>query len=138
MLYEIRGLQHRYSVTGRPDDLNNFKYPNIISVLFTGQVYSSGQFFTDSNKSIIRGTIPTLYFRDTERAHRSGMIHINDSRIYFLSGGIDSEAWGKTANIRYPLYLQTNTNAAVFGGDIDASSGTIESKNTTVSNGDSS
>ena len=54
---------------------------------FIGQVYSSGVFYTDGNRSVIRGIYPTLYFRDTESGHRSGMIHRNDSRMYFLSGG---------------------------------------------------
>ena len=63
---------------------------------------------------------------------------MNDNRMYFLSGGTDSEVWAQTANSRWALYLQTDTNAAVFGGDIDASVGTITSKNTTVANGDNS
>jgi hypothetical protein len=92
---------------------------------FTGQVYSSGAFYTDGNRSVICGEYPTLYFTDTENGQRSGMIHMNDSRMYFLSGGTDSETWVKTANDRWPLYLQTDTNAAVFGGDIDASAGTL-------------
>ena len=82
-----------------------------------GQVYSPAEFFTDSNKSVIRGGSPTLYLRDTN--HRSGMIHMNDNRMYFLSGGTDSESWAQTANSRWPLYLQTDTNLAVFGGEID-------------------
>ncbi len=48
---------------------------------FTGRVYSTGEFYTDSNKSIIRGTSPTLYLRDTDNSHRSGMVHMNDSRM---------------------------------------------------------
>ena len=90
---------------------------------FTEQVYSSGAFYTDGNRSVIRGVEPTLYFRDTNA--RSGMIHMNSNRMYFLSGGTDTESWTKTANGRWPLYLQTDTNAAVFGGDIDASTGTV-------------
>jgi hypothetical protein len=50
---------------------------------------------------------------------------MNDNIMCFLSGGNDSERWSKTANNRWPLYLQTNTNQAVFGGDIDASSATV-------------
>ena len=74
---------------------------------------------------------PTLYFTDT--IHRSGMIHMNDNRMYFLSGGIDTESWATTANSKWPLYLQTDTNAAVFGGDIDATSGTVSAAATSVS-----
>lgn len=86
-------------------------------------MYTSDAFYTDGNRSVIRGTSPTLYFRDTNA--RSGMIYVNSNRMYFLSGGNDSEAWGQAANNRWPLYLQTDTNKAVFGGDIDASVGTV-------------
>lgn len=81
-------------------------------------VYTTGELRTDGNKSVIRGDSPTLYFRDTNE--RSGMIHMNGNRMYFLSGGVDSESWFVTANGRWPLYLQVDTNQAVFGGEVNA------------------
>ena len=50
---------------------------------------------------------------------------MNDNRMYFLSGVAGSTTWAQTANSKWPLYLQTDTNAAVFGGSIDATSGTV-------------
>jgi hypothetical protein len=56
-----------------------------------------------------------LYLKDTNQ--RSGMIHMNDNRMYFLSGVANSESWSQI-NSQWPLYLQTDTNTAVFGGNI--------------------
>ncbi len=42
---------------------------------------------------------------------------MNDNRMYFLSGVTNSEAWTQV-NGEWPLYLQTDTNEAFFGGDI--------------------
>jgi hypothetical protein len=69
-------------------------------------IYTAGTFYTDGNKSVIRGSSQTLYLRDTNE--RSGMIHMNSNRMYFLSGGTDSESWAKTANCTWPLHLQTD------------------------------
>jgi hypothetical protein len=71
----------------------------------------------------LKGGAPTLHLIDTNQ--RSGMIHMNDNRMYFLSGVAGSTTWAQTANSKWPLYLQTDTNAAVFGGSIDATSGTV-------------
>lgn len=81
-------------------------------------VYTTGELRADGNKIVVRGASPTLYFRDTNE--RSGMIHMNSNRMYFLSGGTDSESWAITQNGRWPLYLQTDTNQAVFGGEVNA------------------
>ena len=70
---------------------------------------------TISNKLIINNSSPTLYFKDTNQ--RSGMIHMNDNRMYFLSGDTNSESWSRVDG-QWPLYLQTDTNTAVFGGNI--------------------
>jgi hypothetical protein len=42
---------------------------------------------------------------------------MNDSRMYFLSGATNSETWSMIDGM-WPLYLQTDTNTAVFGGNI--------------------
>jgi len=68
---------------------------------------------------IINNSRPTLYLKDTDA--KSGMIHMNDDRMYFLSGGTNSESWYRV-NGEYPLYLQTDTNEAFFGGDINTPS----------------
>ena len=87
----------------------------------TGGVYTSGDqtiggVKTFSSDVKITGGSPTLYFKDTNE--RSGMIHMNSNRMYFLSGGVNSDTWGQV-NGQWPLYLQTNTNEAFFGGNIN-------------------
>jgi hypothetical protein len=87
----------------------------------TGGVYTSGDQTINGVKTFssdvkITGGSPTLYFKDTNE--RSGMIHMNSNRMYFLSGGVNSDTWGQV-NGQWPLYLQTNTNEAFFGGNIN-------------------
>jgi hypothetical protein len=77
-----------------------------------------------SDRVVITGQSPSLYFKDTN--HRSGMLHMNDNRMYFLSGGSNSESWSQV-NGQWPLYLQTDTNQAVFGGVISTPSYTFSS-----------
>jgi len=68
--------------------------------------------------------IPQLYtVRDSDG--RTGMIHQNASTMYFLSGVANSDLWVQTENDRWPLYIETTTNEAVFGGNIDAAVGTV-------------
>jgi hypothetical protein len=66
---------------------------------------------------VLTGTEPTIAFKDTNA--RSGMIHMNDNNMYFLSGGTNSEVWSQV-NGQWPLILHTYTNRAQFGGNIDA------------------
>jgi hypothetical protein len=68
-----------------------------------------------NDKLVITNTSPSLYLKDTNQ--RSGMIHMNDNRMYFLSGVANSESWSQINN-QWPLYLQTDNNTAVFGGNI--------------------
>jgi hypothetical protein len=89
----------------------------------SGTIDSTGIITCNANKMVITGASPTLYLRDSD--HRTGMIHQNDNRMYFLSGPANSDSWAQTANNRWPLYLQMDTNAAVFGGNIDAAAGTV-------------
>jgi hypothetical protein len=77
-----------------------------------------------SGRLVITNTQPTLYLKDTN--NRSGMIHMNSDRMYFLSGENNTESW-TTVNGQWPLYLQTNTNEAVFGGTITTPSYTFSS-----------
>jgi hypothetical protein len=77
-----------------------------------------------SGKLVITNTQPTLYFKDTN--NRSGMIHMNGDRMYFLSGAANSETWA-TVNGNYPLQLHTNNNLAQFGGTITTPSYTFSS-----------
>jgi len=86
-------------------------------------ITSSGIITCNANKMVIAGDSPTLYLRDSDS--RTGMIHQNDNRMYFLSGPANSDVWNITANIRWPLYIDTSTNQAVFGGNIDATVGTV-------------
>jgi hypothetical protein len=65
-----------------------------------------------------------MYFKDTN--NRSGMIHMNSDRMYFLSGVSNLETWTQVGG-QWPLYLQTDTNQAVFGGTITTPSYTFSS-----------
>jgi hypothetical protein len=65
-----------------------------------------------------------MYFKDTNA--RSGMIHVNSNRIYFLSGLTNSETFAQV-NGQWPLYLQLTTNKAVFGGTITLNTGNTAS-----------
>jgi hypothetical protein len=65
-----------------------------------------------------------MYFKDTN--NRSGMIHMNSDRMYFLSGVANSETWTQV-NSQWAMYLQMNTNQAVFGGNITLNTGNIQS-----------
>jgi hypothetical protein len=65
-----------------------------------------------------------MYFKDTN--NRSGMIHMNSDRMYFVSGDANSETYA-TVNGQYPLTLHTNNNLAEFGGTITTPSYTFSS-----------
>jgi hypothetical protein len=77
-----------------------------------------------SDKVVITNTDPTMYSKNTN--NRSGMIHLNSDRMYFLSGVANSETWTQI-NSQWALYLQLDTNQAVFGGNITLNTGNIQS-----------
>ncbi|MGY8913411.1 MAG: tail fiber domain-containing protein, partial [Flavobacteriales bacterium] len=79
-------------------------------------ITSSGIITCNGNKLVITGGSPTLYLRDSNE--RTGMIHQNGNRMYFLSGVANSDSWSQAVNGMWPLYLQTDTNVAVFGGNV--------------------
>jgi len=69
-----------------------------------------------SHGLVITGNAPTITLKDTD--NRSGMIHMNSNKMYFLSGVSNSEAWTQV-NGEWPLTLHTDTNRAQFGGQLD-------------------
>ena len=114
------------------EDVYRFDYPAI-------DTYPSGDFSdTDSISQIASETlalkdvvsefagsvniagglnVDTITLKDTDG--RSGMIHMNDNRMYFLSRATNSEVWTQV-NGQWPLILHTDTNLAQFGGVISA------------------
>jgi hypothetical protein len=97
----------------------NFSSVNT-STLNTSTIDSSGRVDIgdadgQSEGLVLTGTQPTITLKDTNG--RSGMIHMNDNRMFFLSGETNSEAWSQV-NGQWPLRLQTDTNEAFFGGNI--------------------
>jgi hypothetical protein len=80
-----------------------------------GQVYATGAFYTDSNRSVIRGHSPTLYFRDT--SHMSAMIHNDGDRLYVLRGGMDTEEWS-SVNSQWPWIFNLSNNDSTCGGSL--------------------
>jgi hypothetical protein len=68
---------------------------------------------------VLRGTSPTVYFRDTD--HNSAMIHCNSNILYVLRGANDSETWTQVNGV-WPLSINLTNNAATFGGSVAATS----------------
>ena len=81
----------------------------------TGQIYTSAAFYTDGNRSVIRGGSPTLYFRDTDA--NSAMLHNNSNRLYVLRGGNDTETW-TALNGQWPWIWDLTNNNSTCGGSL--------------------
>jgi len=79
------------------------------------QVYASTAFYTDGNRSVIRGGSPTLYFRDTDQM--SAMIHNNGNLLYILRGGTDTET-STQVNGQWPWYFNLSNNDSTCGGSL--------------------
>ena len=88
---------------------------NATTGTFSGQVYTSGAFYTDGNRSVIRGIYPTLYFRDTDAM--SAMIHNNSNLLYILRGVTDTEEWTQV-NGQWPWYWNLANNDSTCGGSL--------------------
>ena len=102
-----------------PADVN-FSSVNT-STLNTSTIDSSGRVDIGNSDGqskglVLTGNSPTITLKDTDA--RSGMIHMNGNRMYFLSGVSNSEAWTQV-NGEWPLTLHTDTNRAQFGGQLD-------------------
>jgi hypothetical protein len=89
---------------------------------FTGQIYTTGAFYTDGNRSVIRGGSPTLYFRDTDG--NSAMIHNNGNLLYVLRGGNDTETWSQV-NSQWPWIFNLANNDSTCGGNLYVNGGTV-------------
>jgi hypothetical protein len=96
---------------------------NLYSTLnVSGATIMGGQLRVQGNNLVINGSMPTIFFRDSDQ--RQGMIHINSGLMYFLSGPASNSSDSATdwaANYgEWPLVLNLNTNEARFGGEITA------------------
>ena len=60
------------------------------------------------------------------------MIHMNSNRMYFLSGGTNSESWSQV-NGQWPLTLHTDSNRAQLGGSLDTAGSISSSGNMSIS-----
>jgi len=89
---------------------------------FRGQVYAAGAFYTDANRSVIRGGSPTLYFRDTDQM--SAMIHNNANLLYILRGGTDTETWSQV-NGQWPWIFNLSNNDSTCGGNLYINGGNM-------------
>jgi hypothetical protein len=104
-------VAERIKVGGGQTDTGAASHPLHV----VGQVYASGAFYTDGNRSVIRGGSPTLYFRDTD--HNSAMIHNNANLLYVLRGGNDTESWSKVNN-QWPWIFNLTNNDSTCGGSL--------------------
>jgi len=102
--------------TGNINTINSSGTANINTANFSTIDVISGNIdtltndkITSTDRIIINNGSPTLYLKDTNA--KSGMIQMNANRMYFLSGGTNSETYSQV-NGQWPLYLQTNTNEA--------------------------
>ena len=88
---------------------------NSDAISASGEIYTSNSFYTDGNRSVIRGGSPTLYFRDTDG--NSAMIHNNSNLLYVLRGATDSETW-TTVNSQWPWIWNLTNNDSTCGGSL--------------------
>ena len=72
--------------------------------VLTQNSQSNKKSLTVTDKEVITITEPTLYFKDTNT--RSGIININNGRMYLFSGVANSETWTQV-NCQWPLHSQT-------------------------------
>jgi hypothetical protein len=79
--------------------------------------------YFDANRVILRGSDPTVIFRDTN--HNSAMLHCNSNLFYILRGGNDTTTWTQV-NGQWPATWNLTNNlysgggAATFVGDVTA------------------
>ena len=71
----------------------------------------------DSTRLVLRGTDPTVIFRDTD--HTSAMWHVNSHKMYLLRGNGDTESWTQVSG-QWPVYWDLGNNNAYFGGTVVA------------------
>ena len=71
----------------------------------------------DSTRLVLRGTDPTVIFRDTD--HTSAMWHVNSHKMYLLRGNGDTEGWTQISG-QWPVYWDLGNNNAYFGGTVVA------------------
>ena len=66
---------------------------------------------------IMRGSSPTLYFRDTDGY--CAMLHNNSNLFYILRGGVDTEGWSVyTAGASWPFVVNLTNNDITCGGNL--------------------
>ena len=99
------------------------------TITLTGAVTGSVGFDGSANATIsttmgttgnfnISGASPTLGFVDTD--HRSAFIHVNSNRFHILRGAAAGSTTWTQYNGQWPMYLDLETNNAVFGGNVTA------------------
>ena len=71
----------------------------------------------DAGLFVLRGTSPTIYFRDTD--HNSAMLHNNSNLFYILRGGNDTETYTQVSG-QWPLTVNLTNNDATVGGSFGA------------------
>ena len=69
----------------------------------------------------LRGTSPTIWFRDTDQ--NSAMIHVNSNIFYILRGANDTETWTQV-NSRWPMEIDLTNNNMAIGGNLNVAAGT--------------
>jgi len=71
----------------------------------------------DAGLFVLRGTSPTIYFRDTD--NNSAMLHNNSSLFYILRGGNDTESYSQV-NGQWPVTVNLTNNDMTVGGSFGA------------------
>ncbi len=72
-----------------------------------------------ANDFILRGTSPTITFRDSN--HNTAYLHCNDNLLYILRGGNDlgTGGWSQVDGA-WPLYINLINNDATFGRTVSS------------------
>lgn len=71
----------------------------------------------ENGNMVIRGSSPTVRFRDTDGS--SAMLHNNSNLFYILRGGTDTESWSVyTPGAGWPVTVNLNNNDVTLGGNL--------------------
>ena len=79
-----------------------------------------GYWFDTSGNGALRGTSPTLYFRDRDNV-RTAAIHFNGNVFHILRhGSQDVNSWDSGPNGRHPMILNMDNGDVTFSGNVIA------------------
>jgi hypothetical protein len=115
----ISGDLRKLSISGAISSTSQISAPIFYDSNDTNSYFGGSGY----GRLVIRGTSPTIYFRDTNE--NSAMLHCNSNLLYVLRGGNDTIEWTQV-NGQWPATWNLTNNlysgggAATFVGDVTA------------------